>query len=115
MTKLNTNVYRKLLAQAQEAKNRGLVKLAENIESSIEEGQPEEYSFSNLQDEVEKDLWSMAAKIIKYYNVSKVDAEKIQDTIYGLSTLAHEQIQHAIGADEKLVGDLEPKVPGQTE
>ena len=68
--KLNETIYRKLIAQAEEAREQGLTKLADSIFEAIgseEEPMPIEYSYTKLQDDIHLDLWKLATRIALYY------------------------------------------------
>lgn len=115
MTKLNQNVYRKLTAQAAEAKNRGLVKLAESIVEAVGDDsseQPTEYSYAQLTEDVQKDLWKLATKIMVYYDVKSVNAEKVHEAVVHAASQVMEDLEDVLTIEQS-VGPLEPKVPGE--
>lgn len=117
MIKLNSTIYRKLLAQAEEAKEQGMEILADNIKNAIgyEEpiDEPQEYSYMQLQDDVYKEAWKLAAQIIKYYNLKTVNAEKLNDTILLCADKMIADVEHTLGVSSVVIGELEPKVPGE--
>jgi hypothetical protein len=115
MKKLNTIIYNKLKAQAEEAKEIGLVKLADNIISAIgEDGieNSEEYSYQELQADANQELWKVASNVIKYYDIKSADAEKIQNVLLNAFAKLEEELQLTLNIESK-VGPLEPKVPGE--
>jgi len=116
MKKLNIVIYNKLLAQAEEAKAQGLTKLASGILEAIGSHPNEEeseYSYKQLQDDVHRDLWKVASRLLHYYDVQSLDAEKIDAEILVWASKLVDGLEETIGVDEVLVGALEPKVPGQ--
>lgn len=117
MKKLNYTAYNKLVAQAEEAKEQGKHKLATCIFyaiGSLPEEAPEEYSFAQLEEDLEKEMWKMATHSMKYRNVESVDAERIHDTIVHYAEKLAEALDEALGVDHSELGPLEPKVPGET-
>lgn len=105
------------MAQAEEAKDRGLVKLAEDITDAIGTEPASElvhYSYGELQDDVRKDLWKLATRLIAYYDVGSVDAEKMQQTILYAASKIVDDLEVSLGVDSVVVGPLEQSVPGET-
>ena len=87
MKKLNSVVYQKLLLQAEEAKDREMVKL---------------------------DLWKAATCILKYYDIKSADAEKLHEALEVVASKLIEEVEHSLSVKHTQVGPLEPKVPGQS-
>lgn len=115
MTKLNEIVFNKLIAQAEEAKERGLVKLAEDIVGAIGNEPASEktgYSVAQLHDDVETELWKVAMHVFKYYNVSSVDAQKLQKNIAYAADRIIVQLAAPLDPAE-IDNSIEPKVPGE--
>jgi hypothetical protein len=118
MKKLNPVVYQKLLLQAEEAKDRKMIKLANGILSSLTPTPEDEqlsYDYDQLQDDVYQDLWKAATCILKYYDVKSADAEKIHEALEAVASKLIEEVEHSLSVKHTQVGPLEPKVPGQSE
>lgn len=116
MVKLNSIICRKLLAQAEEAKETGMIKLANSIDSAVSvdaEVESIEYSYNQLEEDVHKDLWKAAVNIIKYYNLESADAKKLDKSISVLASEMISEIEQELGVDTIVVGPNEPKVFGQ--
>lgn len=117
MKKINQTIYRKLTAQAEEAKNRGLVKLAQDITEALKDTDfqvaPEEYSYAELKKDMESDLWKSAVKLISYYNINSIDAEKVEKAISILAVQVMYGLESSMKVDPADPGSLEPKVPGE--
>ena len=116
MKKLNEIVYRRLLLQAEEAKERGLHKLADGVLNSlgpIPEDERVQYSYGELQDDIYKGIWKLAVHVIKFYDVESVDAEKMNEAIETLASKLVDSLEETLAVD--LVGPLDPKVPGELE
>lgn len=115
--KMNTVIYNKLLLQAEEAKEQGMKKLADGILSAltaVPEDENIKYSFSELDEDIYKGLWSLAANVIKYYDIDSVDSEKVNEVIEILSSKFIEELQVSLGIENTLVGPLEPNLPGES-
>ena len=116
MKKLNSVVYNKLLLQAEEAKDREMVKLASalmNTMGPMPEDEQVIYNFSELQTDVYQGLWKLAACIIKYHDLESVDAEKVHEVLEALATKVIEEVEQSLSVDNTHVGPLEDKVPGE--
>lgn len=116
MTKLNSTIYRKLMAQAEEAKEQGLVKLANSIIDAIGEAPEEElteYSYGQFQDDVHKDLWKLATRLMVYYDVESADASKIDKTLLSWASKITDDLEASLEINPSLIGPLDPKVPGE--
>lgn len=116
MKKLNQTIHRKLVAQAEEAKGRGLVKLGQDILNAVGPefmSEPEEYSYFQLNEDIKSDLWKSAIRLIEHYNLNSVDAERVQRII---EVLAHEvvsELEASLNVDTADRGTLDPKVLGE--
>ena len=116
MKKLNTVIYNKLLAQAEEAKVQGKTSLASCILHTIgsyPEDEIEEYSHINLQEDIRKDTWKMATNLINYHGLESVDAEKLDAAIIACAEIVLSELEQALGVEQGAIGPLEPKVPGE--
>jgi hypothetical protein len=116
MVKLNSVIFNKLMAQADEAQTRGLTKLASDIKQAIgtePASELSEYSYVQLRDDIRQDIWKAAAKLITYYNMESVDADKLQHAILHVTAQVMDDLEHSLQVDEIAVGPLEPSVPGE--
>lgn len=116
MKKLNEVVYKKLYAQAEEAKEQGKVKLASDIFEAIgpfANDEVSEYTYSQLREDVQRDLWKVATRLLHYYDVDSVDAEKVNAEIVHWASKLVDGLETTLQVDDVLSGPFEPKVPGQ--
>jgi hypothetical protein len=117
MTKLDPIIYTKLMLQADEAKDRGMIKLAEAIIEAIDskpDDKKETYSYSQLQDDVHRDLWRIASKLMYYYDLKSADALKLDDAIIHWASKTIDELEKTLEVDDVVQGPLEPNVPGET-
>lgn len=116
MTKLNPTIYNKLLLQAEEAKSQGLTKLADGILNAIgsyPEEETIEYSYTQLQDQIHRDLWKLATHFITYYGIESADAEKLDETISICASKLTNELESTLGVDSVVKGPFEPKILGE--
>lgn len=116
MKKLNEVIYKKLFLQAEEAKEQGMVKLANSIFEAIGSHPNDElvqYSAGELRDDINKDLWKVAARLIHYYDVESADVEKINTAITALASKLTNDLEIALNVENVVVGPLEPKLFGE--
>lgn len=116
MKKLNTVIYNKLLAQAEEAKEQGMIKLANSILETIgalSTDEPQEYSYTQLTNDIHSDMWKAASRLMIYYAVDSVDAEKINQSIVVWAGRMVSDLENTLGVDAVVKGPLEPLVPGE--
>ncbi len=116
MTKLNPTIYRKLVAQAEEARAQGLVKLADNIMEAIGEEPTEElgtYSYSQMENDIQQQIWKIATRVMKYYNLDYADVQKLDKSILLWASEVVDELEHALGTTGRAKGPLEPKLPGE--
>jgi len=116
MKKLNQTIHRKLVAQAQEAKSKGLTKMGQDILDAVGPecmSEPEEYAYSQLKEDIKSDLWKSATRLIGHYNLNSVDAEKVQKTIEILAFDVVSELEDTLNVDPADQGTLDPKVPGE--
>jgi|SRR5579859_186740 len=114
--KINGIIYKKLLAQAQEAKEKNLTKLAENIYEAIgsyPEDEITEYSYAQLQEDIQSDIWKIATRLVKYYNVKTLNAEKLDQELVFLADDLLNSLESSLKVDQNQIGIFEPKVPGE--
>lgn len=114
--KINPVVYKKLLAQAEEAKAQGFTKLADGIVNAIgsyPNDESEEYSYTQLQDDIHRDLWKMATRLMYYYDLQSIDALKLEQTLTSWASDMLDDLEITLNVDSVVAGPSEPKVPGQ--
>lgn len=116
MRKIKETVYQRLVAQVDELQERGLTKLASSIESAINEDvtfdDGSDYSYDQLSEEVNTDLWKAATRFIRYYNLDHADVEKVQRAILEVNKKLASELESALEVDLKSK-TLEPKLPGE--
>lgn len=103
------------MAQAVELQDRGLNKLASNIVGALEDTQQnveQEYSYNELQENVNADLWVAASRFISYYNLDHADVEKVQKALLTVANTLSSEMEWALEVDDK-PKTLEPKLPGE--
>lgn len=116
MKKINSVIYNKLFAQAEEAKSQGLTALASGILEAIGPYPNEEnsnYSYAQLQEDIHRDIWKMATRLMHYYDVQSLDAEKLDQEILVLASKIVDDLEGTLGVDSIVLGPLEPKVFGE--
>lgn len=116
MKKLNETIYNRLLCQAEEAKERGLHKLANGVIQSlgpVPEDEKIQYSYGELEQDIYNGLWKLATNVLKYYDVQSVDAEKLHEILESVAFRFINEMEHTV--DVTWESPLEPKVPGETE
>jgi hypothetical protein len=116
MNKLNTTIYRKLLICAEEAKEQGMVKLAENIKEAIgpePATELEVYSYAQVEKDVHSELWKAAMHLARYWNVEAIDVMKLDNSILVWASELIDEVENSLGVDVASKSSLEPKVPGQ--
>ena len=114
--KLNSVIYNKLMLQADEARDQGMVKLADAISNAIGEEHTEEhepYSYDELQEDIHKDLWSIASRLVRYYGINSVDALKVDATVSELTGKTLDELERTLEVDNMIRGRFEPKLPGE--
>ena len=116
MLKLNDVLYKKLLLQAEEAKEQNNKKLADAIFhtiGSMSEDEEVEYSYSDLNSDIYNGLWKLSGYLMKYYDLDSIDAEKINSIIEPLSKQFIEILESELDINSSTIGPLEPKTPGE--
>lgn len=112
MIKISTTLYKKLIIQAQEAKIQGLHKLADNIHSSIApDDEVIEYPHAKLEEDIQKELWKLSLLVMKYYDLTNIDALKMDDLIHQMSEEFLEKLEGDLKVNKK--HSLEPKTIGE--
>lgn len=115
---LNSVIHGKMAIQAEEAKELGFNKLAEDVLSALppvprEDSEVVTYSTAELEDDLHKKLWKIALDFIKYHDLQSVDIQRVNDSLVGLKSVVTAAIENAIDSDNK-VGPLEPRLPGES-
>lgn len=116
MKKLNEIIYNKLLLQATEAKEQEMIKLANGILGSIgpmPEDENIEYSYQSLNEDTYEGLWKLAINVIKYYDTTSADAEKLNEVIELTASKFIENLKESLNIKHMIFSSLEPKVPGE--
>jgi hypothetical protein len=117
MKKLNAVIYHKLLLQAEEAKEQKLTKLASGVLNALgpyPEEETVQYASSDMEEDVHRGLWSLATCVLKYHDVSSVDAEKLDEVIESLASKFINELEDSLGIEGSRIGPLEPAVPGES-
>ena len=117
MIKLNSTIYKKLVAQAEEAKEQELSNLAENLHAVDlhPSDEAENYSYAQMQHDVQQQLWKAAAHVIKYYDLHSADAQKIDKLLSVLAGEVITDLEHNLQVSGMVKGPLEPKLFGEKE
>lgn len=111
---MNKVLYNKLLLQAMEAKERGMVKLAESITDAVHlNDNLNEYSYSQLQDDIHKDMWKIASRLLTYYDINGVNVEKLDESLESWATKLVDDLEVTLNIDHLVKSPMEPKVPGE--
>lgn len=116
MKKLNSIAYYKLYLQAEEAKEQNMTKLASGILGALGPTPEDEivtYASEQVEEDIHRGLWSLATCILKYHNVSSVNAEKINEVIESLASKFINEIESSLEVDG-VRGTLEPAVLGES-
>lgn len=116
--KINATIYKKLLAQADEAKEQGFTKLAESIFSAIgahPADEAGEYTYAQLQEDIRQDMWKVATRLMYYYDIQSMDAVKLDENLASWAADMLTDLETTLGVDEVVAGSLEPKIPGESE
>jgi hypothetical protein len=114
--KINSVIYKKLLAQAEEAKDQGLVSLAEGILSAIgsyPDEEKEEYTYSKMKNDIYQDMWKMATRLMYYYDIESADAVKLNESLVTLCSEVIDDLEETLKVNSVIKGPLELKLPGE--
>lgn len=117
MKKVNPVIYERLLLQAKEAKDQGLIKLAEGVLNAIgplPEDEDVSYDISSLNDDVYDGMWKLATHVFKYHDITSANVEKIHDTIESFASKFIEELETSVGVSNAAIGPLESKLPGES-
>lgn len=116
MKKLNETVYNKLVLQTEEAQEQKLIKLAEAVSEAISVGPETEivtYAFTEMNDDVHKELWKAAVNVLKYHDFTSVDVQKVDEVIESFAFKFIDELESSLGVEGTGISSLEPKVLGQ--
>ena len=116
--KINPVIYKKLLAQAEEAKDQGLVSLAEGILSAIgsyPDEEKEEYTYSKMKMDIHQDMWKVATRLMHYYDIESTDAARLDESLMVLCSEIIDNLEETLKVDSVVKGPLEPKLPGENQ
>ncbi len=114
MKKLNEVLYNKILLQAEEAKDKGMIKLANAAVGSltaIPESEKITYSWNEMSDDVHKGLWKLATCVMKYHDAESVNIELVDEAMERLASKMVEEMEFILNRTG--IGPLEPKVLGE--
>jgi hypothetical protein len=114
--KINSSIYNKLMAIASEAKDQGLDELSSAIFGAIGPHpveELEEYSYAQLKQDIHQDMWKMATRLMYYYDVQKVNAEKLDENLVAWGADLIDDLEISMGVDMIVNGATEPKLPGE--
>jgi hypothetical protein len=116
MRKLGQLTYKRILAQAEMARELGLDNLTEAVLSSLgavyEENQQATYTQAELEQTVHHALWKTALEVIGYHDLIKVDIQAVERTVQDLKSQVIKELEKTLHVSGK-VGANEPKLPGQ--
>ena len=107
----------RLAAQSQEAKLRGMTKLADKIDNLIKSNNTRDndasymYAEAELKDNVESALWNGVVRAADYYDCN-IDTADIQKAVESLASQLIEEVR-INGHISHGVGAYEPSVPGE--
>jgi hypothetical protein len=114
--KINSTIYKKLVLQAEEAKDQQLIKLADGIlgaVGAVPNDEQIEYSYSQLQNDIYQDMWKIATRLIYYHDLQSVNAEKLGKDLEAYAAEILEQLELNFGVDDVIKSSVEPKLLGE--
>lgn len=101
----------RLIAQAEEAKELGMAKLAEAISNSLDdttdicqEKQLDKIAYDNL--------WKIALATADYYDLKNIDTQKIDALLNSFIPTIKEELKQSLNVKD-IVGPKEPKLIGE--
>jgi len=113
--KIGETLYNKIVLQAEEAHEQGFKQLGDVVLEVIGDEVKEDeqtYSYAELKDDVYKDLWKIATRVMAYHDISSVDIGKLhKELLFSQANIINElelsmNIQEAFGPNE-------PSLPGE--
>jgi hypothetical protein len=114
--KINSTIYKKLVAQAEEAKEQGLTVLANailNVIGSCPDEEKSEYTYAQMKEDLHQDLWKMATRLMYYYDLDSADAVKLDRNLTTFANQVLDNLEIALGVDSQITSPREPKLPGE--
>lgn len=105
----------KLMLQAEEAELQGMTKLATCISNAVSEEEGRElksYSYKQLEEDIQKDVWKSAIKILSYYNPESIDASRLDEYITACAQTILDTIEENLDLSN-IRSRTETKVPGE--
>ena len=105
----------KIVLQAKEANDQGLETLAKNAMAAaiVTSAELDSYALKDLKEDVKRDLWKAAAKVMIYHDVDSVDIMKVDAALEAVLDKCIAEIERSLNKKASDIGALEPKVPGQ--
>lgn len=118
MSKINSVIHKKLVLQAEEAKELKLTKLADGLLNSVgsiprDENEEFIYSHADLKKDIYNSLWKMALNVVAYHDLKSVDAQKIDEVLSDMTNEIVLNVESVLNVENK-IGPFEPKLFGQT-
>lgn len=105
----------KLYIQAQEAKYQGKNKLASVIEHMLEDQEiinKTEYAQAQLDEDIYRDLWKVATRLLVFYGINSPDVQKLDKSIITWASSITDDLEKTLQVSGS-IGSKEPKVPGE--
>lgn len=121
MKTINSTLFFRLLAQAEEAETQGMEKVAESLTTQIEKNASHvresdenyKYSYETLEKDINDHLWNAVIRVADFYDVKQFHADKTQEMIEKIAkeivseVCLQANINHGVGAyEEPLPGEL---------
>jgi len=117
MIKLNNTIYNKMQLQSEEAKEQGLLKLAESVKNAIGDSynmdHKLEYSSEDLDKQIHRYLWKIATTLTAFHNLESIDIEKVDKTLISWADKIVNDLEKTLQIPNTIKGPLEPKLPGE--
>ncbi len=111
---MNKIINDRLKLQAEQAERQGMIKLAKAVnEIVVASLDKKEYSYSEMNDEIHKDLWKIASKLITYYDLNNIDIEKMNSSLVSWAETIIDDIERTLEVDNVVKGPLEVKLFGE--
>ena len=111
MTKLNETTHNKLQIQTQEALAQEMSKLASAVSNSLET-ECQTNSYDEMSDDIHKDLWKIATKLMIFHNIENADIYQIDQSLISWAEKLADDLEKTLGVSS-VKGPLEDKLPGE--
>ena len=111
MIKLNSVIYNKLLCQANLVKEENK-ELSDSILKAIgaaSTDEPINYSYENLENDVNSNLWKIATDVIVHYNVKSADIEELDSILKSFAENLIDKLEENLKVKksiEKVMGEI---------